>query len=166
LDTRKSGIIYKPDKTKGLEWYIDADFAGGWSQADDDNVENVLSPTSYVLMYANCPILWVSHLQMEIALSTAEAEYITLSQSLCDVIYLLTLLIENNKVFPVHMKTPTFVCKVHEDNQSCITMATLQKFASLTKKIAHKYHFFALTSRMAQLSLLTVAQLNKRPIFS
>ncbi len=27
-DTRKRGIIYKPDKTKGLECYIDVDFAG------------------------------------------------------------------------------------------------------------------------------------------
>lgn len=34
---------------------------------------------------------------------------------------LITLLKEVNAVFPVHVKTPTFVCKVHEDNQSCIT---------------------------------------------
>ena len=33
-------------------------------------------------MYANCPTLWVSHLQTEIALSTTETEYIALSQSL------------------------------------------------------------------------------------
>jgi hypothetical protein len=67
LDMRKHGIIYKHDKTKGLECYVNADFAGGWSQADADNAENVLSYTSYVLMYANCPILWVSHLQTKIA---------------------------------------------------------------------------------------------------
>jgi hypothetical protein len=142
LDTRKRGIIYKPDKSKGLECYVDADFAGGWSQADSDNADNVLSRTGYILMYANCPILWVSRLQTEIALSTAEAEYIALSQSLRDVIPLITLLKEINKVFPVHVKTPTFVCKVHEDNQSCITMATSQKFTPRTKHIALKYHHF------------------------
>ena len=43
LNTRKRGIIYKPDKSKGLECYVDADFAGGWSQADADNADNVLS---------------------------------------------------------------------------------------------------------------------------
>ena len=32
-------------------------------------------------MYAGCPIHWVSKLQTEIALSTAEAEYIALSRS-------------------------------------------------------------------------------------
>jgi hypothetical protein len=45
LDTRKRGIIYKPDKNVGLECYVDANFACGWSQADSDNAENVLSRT-------------------------------------------------------------------------------------------------------------------------
>ena len=43
LDTRTCGIIYKPSKSKGLECYVNADFAGGWSQADADNADNVLS---------------------------------------------------------------------------------------------------------------------------
>jgi hypothetical protein len=29
LDTRKRGIIYKPDRSKGLECYVNANFAGG-----------------------------------------------------------------------------------------------------------------------------------------
>jgi hypothetical protein len=56
LDTRKCSIIYKPDKSKGLECYLDVGFAGGWSQADAENADNVLSRTGYILMYANCPI--------------------------------------------------------------------------------------------------------------
>jgi hypothetical protein len=52
---------------------------------------------------------------------------------------MITLLKEINKVFSVHVKTPTFVCKVHEDNQLCITMAMLQKF---TPHTALKYHHF------------------------
>ena len=133
LDTCNRGLIYKPDRSKGLKCYVDADFAGGWSQADSANPDNVLWHTGYVIMYANCPIHWVSCLQTEIALSTAKAEYIALSQSLCDVIPLITLLKEVNTVFPVHVKMPTFVCKVHKDNQSCITMATSQKFTPRTK---------------------------------
>ena len=43
LDARKRGIIYKPDKSKGLECYFNADFAGGWSQANADNADNALS---------------------------------------------------------------------------------------------------------------------------
>jgi histone deacetylase 1/2 len=45
LDTCKRGIIYRPDKSKGLKCYVDADFSGGWSQADADNADNVLSRT-------------------------------------------------------------------------------------------------------------------------
>jgi hypothetical protein len=93
-------------------------------------------------MYANCPIHWVSRLQTEIALSTAEAEYIALSQALHDVISLITLLQEINTVFPVHVSTPQFVCNVHKDNQSCITMATSQRFSPQTKHISLKYHHF------------------------
>ena len=154
LDTRKRGIIYEPEKSLGLECYVDADFASGWSQADSDNAENVLSRTGYVIMYANCPIHWVSRLQTEIALSTAKAEYIALSQALRDVIPLMTLLREINTVFPVHVSTPQFVCKVHEDNQTCITMATSQRFTSRTKHIALKYHHFCSHVKNGQIKIM------------
>ena len=124
-----------------------------WTQADPLNDENVLSRTGYVIMYASCPILWVSRLQTEIALSTAEAKYITLLQALCDVIPLITLLKEVNAVFPVHVKTPTFVCKVHEDNQLCITMATSQKFSPRTKHITLKYHHFCSFVKDGQITI-------------
>ena len=75
-------------------------------------------------------------------MSTAEAEYIALSQSLREVIPLMTLLEELHRIFPLLITTPKFVCKVHEDNQSCITMATTQKFTPRTKHIALKYHHF------------------------
>ncbi|KAK1735950.1 hypothetical protein QTG54_013397 [Skeletonema marinoi] len=45
LRSRERGIVYNPDKTKGLECYVDADFAGGWQQADADSAENVMSRT-------------------------------------------------------------------------------------------------------------------------
>ncbi len=52
----KQGIIYKVDESKGIEDYVDADFAGGWSFADADNADNVLSWTGFVICYANCPL--------------------------------------------------------------------------------------------------------------
>eukprot|EP00956_Cyclotella_meneghiniana_P030894 scaffold79379_cov36-Cyclotella_meneghiniana.AAC.1 len=73
LGTADRGIIYEPDPKKGLECYVDADFAGG------------------------CPVYWVSKLQTEIALSTAEAEYIALSTALREVIPLMTLMKEINE---------------------------------------------------------------------
>ncbi len=83
VDNPERGIIYKIDRSKGLEVYIDADFAGSWSAADSDNADNVLSRTGFIICYANCPIVWFSKLQTKIALSTAEAEYIAISHALC-----------------------------------------------------------------------------------
>ncbi|KAL7524219.1 hypothetical protein ACHAWF_000871, partial [Thalassiosira exigua] len=67
---------------KGLECYVDTDFADGWPNTDADDANNIMFQTGFIIMYANCPILWVNKLQTKIALSTAEAEYIALSQSL------------------------------------------------------------------------------------
>jgi len=142
LGTADKGIIYKPDKSKGLECYVDADFAGGWNQADATNADAVLSRTGYVIMYAGCPLLWCSKLQTEIALSTTEAEYIALSQSLREVIPLMTLLKEIDGVFPIGIQKPKIHCKVWEDNNSCISLAKGQKFSPRTKHIAIKYHHF------------------------
>ena len=47
LGTKTRGIIYKPDKSRGLECYVDSDFSGGRTQADADNAENVLYRTGY-----------------------------------------------------------------------------------------------------------------------
>ena len=93
-------------------------------------------------MYANCPVLWCSKLQTEIALSTTEAEYIALSQSMREVIPFMTLLQEINKIFPINTKKAQFHCKVFEDNNSCISLATSEKFSPRTKHIALKYHHF------------------------
>jgi hypothetical protein len=72
-------MIYKLDSTKGIEVFVDADFAGGWDPDDALNADNVYSCTGYVICYARCPVFWQSKLQTGIALSAAEAEYITLS---------------------------------------------------------------------------------------
>jgi hypothetical protein len=102
----------------GIECYIDADFAGGWNITTSADADNVMSCTGFVITYANCPINWASHLQIEIALSTAKAEYIAMSSALRKVIPLVTLMKELHNIFPVHINKLNFFCKVHEDNQS------------------------------------------------
>ncbi len=53
-DNYEQGLVFKVDKTKGLEVYVDADFAGGWCCAGADNADNVLSRTGSVICYDNC----------------------------------------------------------------------------------------------------------------
>ena len=77
-----------------------------------------MSRTGFVIRYAGCPIGWCSKLQTEIALSTAEAEYIALSQASREVIPLMTLLEELGEIYPLYTAKPDFICTVWEDNQS------------------------------------------------
>jgi hypothetical protein len=56
LSTKEKGMIYKPDSSKGIEEYIDADFAGGWGPDNALNAENVYSRTGHAINYAGCPI--------------------------------------------------------------------------------------------------------------
>ncbi len=136
------GVIYKVDKTKGIEVYVDADFAGGWVSADADNADNVFSRTGFVICYANCPLIWCSKLQTEIALSTAEAEYIAMSHALRDTIPIQNLVKEVSCIFQLPEPLTDFCITVHEDNLSAISMAESLKFTPRTKHIAIKYHHF------------------------
>ena len=142
LGTKTRGIIYKPDPKKGIECFVDADFAGGWVKADADNPENVLSRSGFTLFYAGCPVMWSSKLQTEIALSTAEAEYIALSSAMRETIPLMSLLTEISCVFELHNPNPKVLCQIYEDNESCIAMAKTQKFSPRTRHISLKYHHF------------------------
>ena len=71
--TKKEDIIYTPYTSKGLECYVDADYSGGWFQADATSDDYFMSRTVMVVMYANCPVFWCISLQTEISLSKAEA---------------------------------------------------------------------------------------------
>jgi hypothetical protein len=142
LSTKEKGMIYCPDSSRGIEVFVDADFAEGWDPEDALNADSVYSCTGYVICYAGCPIYWQSKLQTEIALSTAEAEYIALSQALRETIPMTNLMREMNVIFPLYLPQPKFVLKVREDNQSCIAMTNNPKFTPRTKHIAIKYHHF------------------------
>ena len=142
LDTKDKGIIFRPDLSKGLECFVDADFAGGWKDGDHDSPESVLSRTGFVIMYAGCPITWGSKLQTEIALSTTESEYIALSTAMREDIPFLGLMEEIGGIFGLLTRKPVFKCTVWEDNDSCIVVAKSPKFTPRTKHIAIKYHHF------------------------
>ena len=77
--TKTKGMVFKSDLNKHFEVFVDADFAGSWNANWSEDQQSVLSRTGYLIKFANCPIVYVSKMQSEIALSTTEAEYIALS---------------------------------------------------------------------------------------
>ena len=140
--TQTQGINFTPDRTKSIDTYVDASFAGEWNAEWSNESSSVMSRTGYIIHYANCPVIWSSKLQTEIALSTTEAEYIALSQSLRDVIPLVELLRELKQAIPFDPSTPTIHCKIHEDNQGCIDLVEAPRMRPRTKHITLKYHHF------------------------
>ena len=68
------------------------------------------------------PDHWGVKLQTEIALSTNKSEYITLFQSLHDVIPLIELLRQRIVLFQAELINPIIHYTVHEDNKGCIDL--------------------------------------------
>ena len=143
LKTKTQGLKSKPDKTKGLECYVDADWAGSWTQLSSPDPLSVHSRTGFLIAYAGCPFLWKSKIQSLIALSTTETEYIALSSALREVIVIIHLLEDLTKqVLPIINSTTVFKCKTFEDNMSCIKLATTHCTCPRTKHLSLRLHHF------------------------
>ena len=141
--TRNKGIILRPDETKHLHMYVDADFSGNWSSAESDDRNSARSRHGYAITYLSCPIIWKSQMQTEIALSSTESEYIGISQGLREVIPLIKILDEmKSHNLPINPTASKVYCRVFEDNSGALEMAKVHKFRPRTKHINVKYHHF------------------------
>ncbi len=124
MKTMDQGIICSPND-KSIECWADADFSGNWDITHlEFDVSTAKSRSGYVIYYAGCPIIWASKVQMEIALSSTESEYVALSQSMREVLPLMKVieeLAENN--FNFNATTPKVKCKAFQDNSGVIEMA-------------------------------------------
>ena len=143
LRTKDRGLVYHPNRKRGLECYVDADWAGSWHHDQAHDPLGAFSRTGYVIYYAGCPILWGSKMQPLVALSTTEAEYIALSSALREVIAIMNLITElRSNGFPALHTTPNVICRVFEDNKSCLEIATNHKSRPRTKHLSVRLHHF------------------------
>ncbi len=82
--TADKRLIMKPsEKLLKIDGFPDANFAGMYGHKVICNPVCVESRTGYVIMVANCSIMWQSKLQSETSLSTMEAELVALAHSCC-----------------------------------------------------------------------------------
>jgi hypothetical protein len=96
------------------------------------------------------PIYWKSTLQTEVALSSTEAEYIALAHVMREILPVRRLLLElgahsflttNPFITRINLLNGSNdATRIHEDNASCIVMATSKTYSSRTRHIATKYH--------------------------
>ena len=153
-DTMEKGIVCHPDGS-GIKCYADADFSGNW---DPDYAEfdtaTARSRSGYIIFHDGCPIVWASRLQTEIALSSTEAEYVSLSQSLREVLPMMGLINElHDAKFPINNGIPIVTCKVFEDNAGALEMARTPKMRPRTKHLCVKMHHFREHVRKGKISI-------------
>ena len=151
-----------PTDNRKVDCYVDADFAGAFAVENPQDPISVKSRTGYVITYRGSPLLWVSKMQTQVALSTMEAEYVALSQSMRDLIPIRQILQEiMTTVFKV---APTITYRsfskafedvkdrsipsnieqstVYEDNHACFKFARMAQLSPRTKHIGIPYHWF------------------------
>ena len=108
-----------------LTGYVDADLAG--------NVDIRRSTTGYVYTLGGTALSWGSQLQKIVALSTYEAEYVTVTEASKEMVWLQSFLEELGK----KQEDNVLYC----DSQSAIHLAKNPSFHSRTKHIQLRYHF-------------------------
>jgi hypothetical protein len=123
--TRHLGLNYKRnDGPLVLHGYCDASFA---------NSEDSKSISGYCFLLSGSLISWYAHTQPVVALSTAEAEYMALTDAARETIWLKLLLGELG-----HAQDTV---KILEDNQATIKIANNPQDHKRTKHIQVKYHY-------------------------
>jgi hypothetical protein len=75
------------------------------------------SCTGYVICLANCPVIWKSKLQTEIALSMMEAKNMALSSSCRDLCPLINITNQLSSTFDLQLQVNANMhIKIHKDN--------------------------------------------------
>ena len=119
-------LFHANDSELMLSGYADADWAS--------DVQSRKSTSGYIFQLAGSTISWRSQKQSVVALSTTEAEYVSLSSASQEAIWLRRLL----KDLLVDVSKPTII---NEDNQGAICLTKNTKGHSRAKHIDIKYHF-------------------------
>jgi len=125
---RSKGLRIKSDheeKWKVLA-YSDSDFAG-----DKDDRKSV---TGYVILLCNVPVSWKSKGQPNVTLSSTEAEYVALCETVREIKFISQLLNTLN----IQYERPI---KVQVDNIGAVFLSKNKTSGERTKHIDVKYHF-------------------------
>ena len=112
----------------------------GYSNVDWASQIHHHSISGFVFFVSIGAISWSSKKQPIITLSSTEAEYVTLTHSSKDIIWIHKLLTELSSVFLFTVPTTLFC-----DNQGAVTLSKDSKFHSHTKHIDVHFHFICQT---------------------
>lgn len=109
-----------------LNGFTDADWAS--------DVDKRRSCTGYIFKLSNAAVTWHSGYQQTVAKSTAEAEYMALSDGTAEALWLRQLLRELDNSLAETIK-------IYCDSRSAIDLASTDAYRAKTKHIDVRYHF-------------------------
>lgn len=120
-------LVYeKQQSAETLVGYSDSDWGGDRNDGK--------STSGYVFKLFGNTVSWGSRKQTTVSLSSTEAEYIALTEAICELKWIKKLLVELN----IDCKGPVVI---YEDNQSCIKIIDEPKERKRMKHLDIKYHF-------------------------
>ena len=132
LDTSNRGLKISPttmmEGTNEVELkaYTDSEYSG--------DPDNRISVSGMIIFLQNSPVMWRSKAQRSVTLSTAEAEYVALSEATADVIFLKQVLEEMG----LTVKLPI---SVYVDNVGAMFMVENPSTTGRAKHVNIRYHF-------------------------
>lgn len=125
--TRKLKLVFKRQiNCDVMDCFVDSDWAG--------DILDRKSTTGYVIRLFGNTVYWKSHKQSSITKASTFAEYVALSESVTEIIFIKGIL----KTFGIKLKSPI---RIYEDNSGAIQIA---KNGNLTKNAKHievHYHY-------------------------
>ena len=119
------GLKFEKSEDSLVTGYVDSDYAG--------DLDKRRSTTGYVFTMAGGPVSWRSTLQSTIALSSTEAEYMAITETVKEAIWLQGLVTD----LGFKQQEVTVYC----DSQNAIHLTKNQVYHSRTKHIDVRFHF-------------------------
>ena len=125
-----------------IDLYTNANFAGLCNSEGQMDPISVKSRTRFLISLGNVPLILGSRLQSEIALSTMESEFITLSIAMRDLVLVRQLYDEIKPMLGLKYKNELILSRVYKDKQAMLILADspMHKMTPISKHITVKYH--------------------------
>lgn len=124
--TINKALVYQKQANDSIRGYCDADWAG--------DVDDRQSTTGYVFIFQSAAITWVTKKQKTVALSSTEAEFMSITAAIQESIWLKRLDAEIN---PESKNNILIMC----DNRGAIQVAVNNNYSSRTKHVDIKTKF-------------------------
>ncbi|XP_071912144.1 uncharacterized mitochondrial protein AtMg00810-like [Coffea arabica] len=122
----EKGFLYQNHGHTNIEGYSDADWAG--------SVSDRRSTTGYCVFVGGNLVSWKSKKQTVVSKSSAESEYRAMNHTVCELVWLKSMLLE---IGFEHKQPMNLVC----DNQAVVHITSNQVFHERTKHIEVDCHF-------------------------